>query len=96
MTNSDEDPNLKYLTQSQRPQHHPNTQQHWQSIAKTVGLVQILCKTYKKDTIFAGSLIKLLSKLDEDISKMQSRMTKEQEKKANYKKIARICRSNCE
>ena len=59
-----------------------------------MGLLQVLCKTYKKDTIFAASLIKLLAKLDEDLVKMQSKMSKIDEKKASYKKMAKMQRTN--
>lgn len=44
------------------------TEADWgRPIFKTMGLISILCKTYKKDAVFSYSLIKLIDRLGNDI-----------------------------
>ena len=55
------------------------------AVLKQLSLIQVLCKTYKRDTIFAGSLTKLLLKLEDEIVRSIAKQEKMEEKKANYK-----------
>ena len=49
----------------------------------------MLCKTYKRDEIFADSMIKLLTRLEDELVKEQAKLEKIDEKKKNYKQLAR-------
>ena len=49
----------------------------------------MLCKTYKRDTIFAGSLTKLLQRLEDELVRDRAKLEKTEEKKKMYKRLAR-------
>lgn len=49
----------------------------------------MLCKTYKRDTIFSESLTKLLQKLEDELVRERARLEKTEEKKKMYKTLAR-------
>ena len=51
--------------------------------------MQVLCKTYKKDAIFAGSLVKLLARLEDEVVAERARLERTEEKKRRYKQLAR-------
>lgn len=59
------------------------------AVLKQLSLIQVLCKTYKRDTIFAGSLTKLLLKLEDEIVRSIAKQEKMEDKKSNYKQLAR-------
>ena len=46
------------------------------SALKQLGLITVLCKTYKKDTIFAGGLNKLLETLENEIKEDAAKLNK--------------------
>ena len=58
-----------------------------------MSLVQVLCKTYKRDPMFASSLLNLLQKLEDEIVKDRVKYEKSEEKKASYKQMARSLNS---
>lgn len=58
-------------------------------VFKQLTLIQVLCKTYKRDTIFAGSLTKLLQKLEDELVRERAKLEKTEEKKKMYKSLAR-------
>ena len=60
---------------------------------KQLSLVQVLCKTYKRDPMFATSLLNLLQKLEDEIVKDRAKFEKSEEKKASYKQLARSINS---
>lgn len=49
----------------------------------------VLCKTYKKDEIFASSISKLLLKLEDELIVERAKFERVDEKKKNYKQLAR-------
>ena len=49
----------------------------------------VLCKTYKKDQIFASSISKLLVKLEDELISERAKLEKTEEKKKSYKHLAR-------
>lgn len=56
---------------------------------KQLSLIQVLCKTYKKDTIFMGGLTKLLTRLEDELCAERARFERTEERKSHYKKLAR-------
>jgi hypothetical protein len=58
-------------------------------ILKTSSLLQVLCKTYKKDPIFGNSMLNLLEKLEQDAQELICKAAKSAQKKKHYKKVAR-------
>ena len=59
------------------------------AVLKQLSLIQVLCKTYKKDTIFAGSLTKLLGRLEDEMVRERARYERAEERKKMYKQLAR-------
>ena len=58
-------------------------------VYKQLSLCQVLCKTYKRDTIFAGSMTNVLQKIEDELGKLQYTVQKSDEKKRHYKHVAR-------
>ena len=58
-------------------------------VYKQLSLCQVLCKTYKRDTIFAGSMTNVLQKLEDELGKLHYAVRKTDEKKRHYKQMAR-------
>jgi hypothetical protein len=56
---------------------------------KTLSLLQVLCKTYKKDMIFAHSMLNLLERLEDEVNSLFKQNTRLETKKRHYKKMAR-------
>ena len=56
---------------------------------KTLSLLQVLCKTYKKDMIFAHSMLNLMEKLEEEVTSLFKQTARLETKKKHYKKMAR-------
>ena len=56
---------------------------------KHLSLIQVLCKTYKRDEIFAQSLTKLLAGLEDEMVKERARYERMEERKKSYKQFAR-------
>ena len=52
-------------------------------------LIQVLCKTYKRDTIFASSVVKLLQKLEDQMNQERIRTDKLEARKKEYKMLVR-------
>ena len=58
-------------------------------IFKQLSLCQVLCKTYKRDLVFAGSMSNLLFKMETQLFSLSGNLTKLDDKKRNYKQAAR-------
>ena len=58
-------------------------------VLKQLSLCQVLCRTYKRDLVFAGTMSNLLLKMEHQLASLSANMAKMDEKKRNYKQAAR-------